>query len=69
MRRLLCAAPTPTPTLVYLPITFCGSTALSPAMSEDGAIPDDASVMEVYHQSLRETQGHSLDTDKLVSLG
>ncbi len=56
-------------TLVYLPITFAGRTALCPPAAEEAAagIPSDAAAMAAYHASLAETQGHSLDPAALVA--
>jgi len=56
-------------TLVYLPITFAGRTALCPPAAEEAAagVPSDAAAMAAYHASLAETQGHSLDPAALVA--
>lgn len=54
--------------LLYLPITFSGRTTFHPSLpAEKGSsIPSDVSVLNTYHKSLEEIQGHNLHPEKLI---
>lgn len=53
--------------LLYAPITFCGSTSLRPEQPKEGSVPADSLVLEAYHASLKDVQGHHLDPRHLIS--
>lgn len=48
--------------LLYLPITFAGTTRLEPQLRED-----DAEHFDAYHDHLRYVEGQHLDVDNLVA--